>query len=311
MSNQQPLLGFLFSCVSVVMWGALPLAVQQVIQGMDAQTLVWYRFVIAGIGLLLILGPSRKLPKLSKIPRGYIWLILIGSCALCANFFLFNLALEHIPPTTSQIFGPFSSFLMLLAGVFIFKEVIGVHQKIGFLIVVCGLLLFFNDRLLAFQQFDDYMWGILLAMSASLIWNAYGIPQKILLKRLSSQQILIIVYVICALIMTPTSTPTQALELNFFQLCCFIFCCLNTLIAYGCYAEALNRWEVAKVSVMMTQIPVCSLLLSLICHSLYPQIFPAVTYNSITYIGALVVVCGAMLSTVGHKLFKPKGKKTF
>ncbi|HBO39549.1 MAG TPA: EamA family transporter, partial [Pasteurellaceae bacterium] len=105
--NQKPLAGFLFALLAAVMWGALPIGLQQVLKGMNPQTTVWYRFVVAGLGLLLILGFNNKLPKLFRLHRRYVWLIFLGIFGLSINFFLFNLALRYIPPTTSQVLSPF------------------------------------------------------------------------------------------------------------------------------------------------------------------------------------------------------------
>ena len=83
---------------------------------------------------------------------------------------------------------------------------------------------------------------------------------------------------------------------------CFVYCCLNTLFGYGAYAEALNRWEVSKVSVVITLVPLFTILFSHLAHYIDPSNFIP-ELNTISYIGALIVVCGAVLSAIGHKLF--------
>lgn len=60
---------------------------------------------------------------------------------------------------------------MMFCGVVIFKEKLGLHQKIGLVILIIGLILFFNER--ADQLFDIniYSIGVFLSMSASLTGN--------------------------------------------------------------------------------------------------------------------------------------------
>ena len=300
--NQRAFSGFLFALLAAAMWGALPIGLQQVLKVMDPQTIVWYRFAIAGLGLLLILAGKKTLPDLSRLHRRYVLLILLGIFGLSVNFVLFNIALQYIPPTTSQVLSPLSSFVMLLVGVFVFKEKMGMHQKIGLVVLIIGLILFFNDHFADFMQFNLYFKGVLIAFIASTIWVAYGIAQKILLLKFSSQQILLLIYLGCALIFLPFSSPKQLFELNGLQLGCLLFCCANTLIAYGSYAEALNRWEVSKVSAMMTQISIFTIIFSEMLAHVAPAIFSDQQLNSLSYFGAVLVVSGSLLSAIGHKL---------
>ena len=300
--NQRAFSGFLFALLAAAMWGALPIGLQQVLKVMDPQTIVWYRFAIAGLGLLLILAGKRTLPDLKRLHRRYVLLILLGIFGLSVNFVLFNIALQYIPPTTSQVLSPLSSFVMLLVGVFVFKEKMGMHQKIGLVVLIIGLILFFNDHFADFMQFNLYFKGVLIAFIASTIWVAYGIAQKILLLKFSSQQILLLIYLGCALIFLPFSSPKQLFELNGLQLGCLLFCCANTLIAYGSYAEALNRWEVSKVSAMMTQISIFTIIFSEVLAHIAPAVFSDQQLNSLSYFGAVLVVSGSLLSAIGHKL---------
>ena len=40
MQKQQPLAGFLFALLAVLMWGTLPIALQPILKEMNAQTIV-------------------------------------------------------------------------------------------------------------------------------------------------------------------------------------------------------------------------------------------------------------------------------
>ncbi|EFM88925.1 putative transport protein [Actinobacillus pleuropneumoniae] len=301
--KQQPLLGFLFSLIAIFMWGMLPLAIKQVLKSLDSQTIVWFRFLVATLGVFAILAFAKKLPNLTAFFRQYHRLWLIGVIGLSCNFFLFNLALNYIPAATSQILSPLSSFVMIILGVVLFKETIGIHQKIGFVLVIVGLVMFFNNRFADLIAMNSYAFGVLLGISASLIWIGYSLSQKIMLAHFSSQQILLLIYFGCALVFTPFAHMGELAKLNLTTWGWLGFCGINTVIAYGCYAEALNRWEVSKVSLMMTQIPILTIMLTALSHTIAPDLFEAPDLNGLSYIGAITVVSGAMLSAVGHKLF--------
>lgn len=304
MKQQQPILGFLFALITAIAWGTLPIALQKVVAVMDTQTIVWFRFLVASVALFLLLAISKKLPGFSQFNRYYMGLILFGILGLAGNFLLFNSSLRFIEPSVTQIFIHFSSFAMLICGVLLFKEKFGIHQKIGLGILIIGLALFFNDRLGSLFSSGEYTIGIILGIAAALVWVAYGLAQKLLSRQFTASQILLIIYLGCFLVFSPFTHPLQVEKLDIFTTICFIYCCINTLIGYGAYAEALNRWEVAKVSMIVTLVPLFTIVFSHLLHGIFPQYFTAPSLNNLSYIGACIVVFGAMLSAIGHKLIK-------
>ncbi|MGC7589540.1 DMT family transporter [Bisgaard Taxon 46] len=304
MKQQQPVMGFLFALITSMAWGSLPIALQRVVAVMNPQTIVWYRFLVAAFGLFIILGLTNKLPKLRQFVPRYRTLALISVIGLSANFVLFNTSLKYIEPSISQIFGQLSSFTMMIFGVVFFKEKLRLNQKIGLVLLIIGLGLFFNDRFKLFLSLNSYSIGIFLAASAALVWSIYGIAQKLMLREFNSQQILFVIYIGCAFVFTPFAEVSQVTALSGWTLFCFIYCCLNTLVGYGAYAEALNRWDVSKVSVVTTLMPLFTILFSYLLYVFYPEHFSKPDLNTISYIGALVVVFGAITSAIGHKFIK-------
>ncbi len=304
MKPQRPLLGFSLALLTAMMWGSVPIAAQKVLSVMNAQTLVWARFIVAAIGLLLILGFTKKLPKLTAFTPRFLWLIGLGVVGLSLNFFLFSYSLNFISPTTSQVLWQIAPFTMILCGVVIFEEPFGRHQKIGLLLLLIGLIAFFNDRFGEIFQFGLYAFGILVGIGAAVVWVIYAIAQKLLLVKFSSQQILLVIYTGCIVALAPFASPTEIGEFDGFLLGCFIFCCLNTLIGYGAYAEALNHWDASKVSVVTILVPIFTMVFSSIGHWAFPDTFASPDMNVLSYIGALIVVSGTILSAVGHKLVK-------
>ncbi|MDG6894697.1 DMT family transporter [Volucribacter amazonae] len=304
--KDQPIIGFIFALITAMAWGSLPVALKQVLTVMNSQSIIFYRFWVAAIILLIILALRGKLPKKQQFNRYYVVLIFIGIMGLAGNFFLFNSSLNYVEPAIAQIFIHLSSFVMLICGVIVFKEALGLHQKIGLVILIIGLGLFFNDRFDLLFGLNVYAMGILASISAALVWVAYGMAQKLMLRNFTAPQILLIMYLGCAIIFTPFAQPSQVSGLTGISLLCFIYCCLNTLIGYGAYAEALNRWEVSKVSVVITLVPLFTILFSHLLHSILPDYFADPKLNTLSYVGAMVVVLGAMLSAIGHKFIKTK-----
>lgn len=303
MTPQRPLLGFILALICTMTWGILPLLMQHVLQHMNAATLVWYRFIAAAIGLLVILGMGRRLPPRTAFSRKQIKWFIFGVLGLAGNFFLFSSSLNYISPTTLQVLWQLAPFTMMLCGIIIFKESFGRHQKIGTLMLIIGLAAFFNDRFNEMMHGGNYAFGVALGACAALVWVAYGLAQKRLLQNFSAQQILLLIYAGCAIVLLPAASPAQIQDINgAWIIFCFLFCCLNTLVGYGAYAESLKYWDATKVSVVTTLLPVFTMLFSWLTHFIAPQLFVRPNMNSLSYLGAFIVVAGTLISSVGHKL---------
>ncbi|XXQ68809.1 EamA family transporter [Neisseriaceae bacterium B1] len=137
-----------------------------------------------------------------------------------------------------------------------------------------------------------------------MVWVVYGLAQKWLLPLFSSQQILLMIYTGCAIVLSPLISPAQLLNLDGAMLGFFLYCCANTFIGYGAYGEALNHLGTSKISVITTMLPIFTMIFALLGHALFPHTFAAVDMNALAYMGALVVVCGAILAVAGDKLLK-------
>lgn len=70
---------------------------------------------------------------------------------------------------------------------------------------------------------------------------------------------------------------------------------LNTLIAYGTFAEALAHGEASKVRATRSATPVLTFALAPLVARLFPGAAPAENHNLVAYAGAALVVTGSAL----------------
>ncbi|CNI89950.1 DMT family transporter [Yersinia mollaretii] len=302
-TKQQAGLGIFLALTTAVFWGALPIAMKQVLEVMEPFTIVWYRFTMAAIGLGIILASRRQLPSLKLFrQRRWLLLLIVATCGLLGNFIFFSSSLQYLSPTTSQVIGQLSPVGMMIASVLILKERMRVTQVIGAGMLICGLLLFFNTSLHEiFTRLTDYTLGVVLGVCAAVVWVSYGVAQKVLLRRMASQQILLLLYALCALALFPMAKPAVIFQLNGWQFACLLFCGVNTLVGYGALAEAMARWQAAQVSALVTLTPLFTLFFSILLALIWPDNFVAPSLNLVGYVGAFVVVAGAMFSAIGHR----------
>lgn len=303
--KQQAGIGILLALTTAVCWGALPIAMKQVLTVMEPPTVVFYRFLMASIGLGTILTLRGKLPPL-HIFRKPRWLVLlvIATGGLFGNFLLFSSSLQYLSPTASQVIGQLSPVGMMVASVVVLKEKMRGTQVIGAIMLLCGLVMFFNTSLIEiFTRLTDYTLGVIFGVLAATVWVTYGVAQKVLLRRLASQQILFLLYTLCTIALLPLAQLTMIFQLSDWQLACLVFCGLNTLVGYGALAEAMARWQAAQVSAIITLTPLFTLLFSDLLALAWPDFFATPVLNLVGYFGAFIVVAGAMYSAIGHRLW--------
>lgn len=304
-------LGFILSIFTAFIWGNVPIALKEVMQDLDAPTLVWYRFLIAFLILLPILTVKKNLPfrKIKKNPK-FMILLSILTLGIIGNFVLLSKALVYTTPTVVQIVIQLSSVGLLFASVIVFKEHLSRTQLLGVIILVIGLLLFFNRNLIEMiSSFNDYSIGVGLAALGAFSWVFFALAQKVALRDFSSLQILLLLNAIGMIFLFPFVNFSSVFTLSTFKLLLLAYCGLNTVLGYGALAEAMRLWEVSKVSAMITFTPLFTLAFSLILSAIWPTIFEHPSLNLLGYFGVFIVVFGAMFMVIGETLIRSLTKK--
>lgn len=294
--TQKHAAGFFLSLTAAILWGALPVALKELLAGMDATTIVWYRFLVAGVVLFSWLAYTRQLPGVMQKSIRIRYFLLVAAAGLCCNYFLFSYSLNFVNGETSEAVIQLTTLFLILGGVFIYKEPFFALQKFGTALIVVGLLLFFNDRLAEFGSFDNRETiGILVLILGAITWTAYALLQKQLLTSFSSVQILFLIYVFSSLVLLPFISPSSLFQLTQLQFFLLLFCCVNTLVAYGCFAEALNCWGASKVSAVLALAPLFTIGSLKLVVLLAPDYQFSDRLGFLSIIGALLLVVGSVL----------------
>lgn len=294
--TQKHVAGFFLSLVAAILWGMLPVALKELLTGMDATTIVWYRFLVAGAVLFSWLVYTRQLPGVMQKSIRVRYFLLVAAAGLCCNYFLFSYSLNFVNGETSEAVIQLTTLFLILGGVVIYREPFFALQKLGTCLIVVGLLLFFNDRFVELGSFDNRETiGVLILVLAAITWTAYALLQKQLLVSFSSVQILFLIYVFSILVLLPFVSPSSLFQLTQFQLFLLLFCCVNTLIAYGCFAEALNCWGASKVSAVLALAPLFTIASLKLVVLLSPEYQFSDRLGFLSIIGALLLVVGSVL----------------
>ncbi|MEE4182732.1 DMT family transporter [Pseudomonas viridiflava] len=295
--------GLCLALLTALLWGILPVKLKQVLQAMDPVTVTWFRLLVSGSLLFVWLASVKRLPSFKLLGRKGKALVVLAVLGLVGNYMLYLVGLRMLSPGTTQLLIQIGPILLLISSIFLFKERFSLGQGIGLAILLIGFGLFFNQRLVELlTSLGDYTLGVLIVIMASVVWTFYGLSQKQLLTVWNSLQVMMVIYLFCALLITPWAHPAQALQLSPLQGWLLLACCLNTLVAYGAFAEALAHWEASRVSATLALTPLITLASVAIAAWLWPTYVQAEEINALGYGGALLVVLGSALTALGPSL---------
>lgn len=288
----------MLALITATLWATLPVALKIALERIDPWTLTWARFAFAALVLLTWMALRGGLRGYAGHPRGHWWMLLAAGVLLVGNYLGYLLGLDYTTPANAQLLIQAAPLLMAVGGIFVFGERYSTGQWLGLLAVVAGLCLFFADQIAIAVAGAHYLLGAGLVLLGALLWAGYALIQKQLLNHWSSTQVLAAIYLLAALLLWPLAQPLALLELDAMHMAALLFCALNTLGAYGAFAEALAHWEASRVSAILATTPLLTVLTVSLVHAIAPAWVAAENIAWLGWAGALLVVAGSAASSL-------------
>lgn len=282
----------------MVSWGILPVALTGILAHLDALTITGVRFFVSALVLGAALGVGRSRPRLGGLGATSLGLLAVATLFLAVNYLGYILGLQYTTPADAQVLIQAAPLLLALAGVLIFGEPFSRLQWIGFAALVAGIAIFSAGRL-STALGDRHLLGNGMIALAAVTWAIYGIAQKQLLRVLPSAHIMVFIYVGCALLFLPLADLGSLASLDAVGWALLLFCALNTVVAYGSFAEALQHWEASRVSAVLAVVPLATLAFQRACVWIWPGFDPGPPLDAIAILGAGTVVVGSLLTSLG------------
>ena len=300
-NNSHHWYGFFLSIMTAILWGVLPITLQLSLVKMDAVTITWYRLAVAALLVFFLLKNRKGLPSLKSLARPHYGFILLAGIGLTLNYVSYLAGLDKLNPETAQVLIQVAPFLLMIGSVLFFEERLSRVEVVGGVVLFLGLLFFFNDKVSLFTsgEMSDYALGFFLVLGAAFTWAAYALSQKLLLKQLTPKQLTLFIYCIGVVALFPFSDLSQVFTINLIQFIALILCCLNTVFAYGAFAEALNVWQASKVSAVIATAPIFTFVSVEVATLISPENFESSQLNLISYLGGGLVVVGSIMAAVG------------
>jgi drug/metabolite transporter (DMT)-like permease len=294
-------LGLGLSLVTVVLWGLVPVALAIVLKKLDIYTINWFRFATAFILLGCYLAKQAKLPKVSQLQSIPIYLFAIAILGLTGNYIFFVAGLQATSPSHAEVLIQLAGVFLGLGGLVIFKERYTRYQWMGVGVLTAGFIGFFYEQLKVLAADNSsYTNGNIMLIIGALSWAVYALVQKQLLTKLDSTHIMWVIYGACGLLFWLFAKPQLLIQLNSIEWLMLIFCGLNTVIAYGCFAESLQHWEASRVSAIIALAPIFTIVSMVITDWLAPGLVTPEHITPLGILGAILVVCGSVSISLGR-----------
>lgn len=273
-------------------WSALAILLKFGLKYADSPTIVWYRFTVAFISILLWTLFKQRGDEL-KVLLAKPGKMTIAALSLGFNYLGYMQGVHYSSPANTQIFVQIGPLLLALSGLFFFKESLSKKQLAGFAACILGFSLFFYDRLnINLSQQNQLMLGLTWTIFAAVAWAIYATLQKSLVNQWKNSQINLYIYLCCSLIFAAFVDWSTLISLPLSVHLLYVFLGLNTTIAYGFLTVALKFLPATQVSPILTMNPLLTLLFIWVIDTLNLGFIPRDPVSLIGYIGAFVALFG-------------------
>ena len=294
-------LGLALALTTMLLWALLPIALKALVADLDVFTLTWARFLASALLLGAWLALRRSAPPLASLDARGAALLATAAVFLAANYGCFLVGLHWTSAADAGVLIQVGPILLSLGGIVVFREAFSRLQWWGLAVLAAGVLTFVGSRLGGPAAGARLEAGLGMIGLAAVTWAVYGLAQKQLLHHWSSNHVLWCVYVGCALVFTPLASPSALAPLDGVAWGLLVFCTLNTLVAYGCFAESLAHWEASRVGAVLALTPLATLAIAAAIDAWAPGwgVGQALAWEG--WLGAVLVVAGSLAASLGAR----------
>ena len=278
--------------VTVSLWGVLPIFLKVGLNYYSVGTIAWFRFFFSFSVLFLFFFISRSDYRILRQPP---IIGILGGAALAANYFGMTQGVHLSGASNAAIIIQTAPLLLVVAGVIFFKETIGLRQLMGIAISITGFYLFYLDRSENAVNNIDYSIANEWVLFAATLWALYMICQKQLSIKYSAQSINLLVYAVGTIVLIPLVEWNEFFESSAIGWIILVILGLNTLLAYGALAEAVECIPLSLISILITLNPIITLGGMLVLTTFGVSLLPEENIRWHGYVGGLIAVSGVVL----------------
>lgn len=234
--------------VTCGLWGILPVMLKIALEDFSRSTIVWFRFAFSFFVLFAYLTWKNKKP-LAIVVRPPALGLLAGIC-LAANYYYFMIGLDLSGPSNTAVVIQIAPLLVVIAGVFLYKERFDKGKQLGLAAAIIGFIGFYLDQKNHSGNPDQYFTANGNIVFAAVVWAVYAVAMKRLTGNYEAQNLNFLVYGLAAAILMPGTEWTELVKADWLGWVLIISLGLNTVLAYGSLLEALKYIPLSHISMI-------------------------------------------------------------
>jgi drug/metabolite transporter (DMT)-like permease len=291
-------LGLSLALLTCLFWATLPVALKVSLEVLDPMTLTWFRFLCACLFTGVLLAARSQLAGFKGLSALHWGLLVAAALGLIGNYVLYVLGLKFTTPANAQLLIQSAPLMLAVGSIVMLKEKVSRGQLAGFSAIALGLAVFASEQQHQATGASRYGYGFMLIFFAAISWAVYALIQKVLLARLASQQIMWVMYCIAAVVLLPFAQPAAIFKLDSVHAWAVAYCAINTIGAYGAFAEAMAHWDASRVSAVLAMTPILTVSFVAILAPLWPAHLSPERIGTLGWIGAALVVGGSICASL-------------
>lgn len=286
--------GAIYAMLTASLWGFMAIILKVITYELSPVTVVWFRFAIA-FAVLATWTLIFRRTDFSIFKRPPL-LLFLAALFLAGNYTGFISGIKYVSPSSSQVFIQVAPVSFALSGIIIFREHVNWKHIVGFILVLCGIGLFYSEQLRDLTAGSEHFTrGMMLVLAGGLSWAAFATTQKALLKHIGPNQLNLFIYGACALALAPLVKYSHLGGMPAVNWYILIYLGLNTVLAYGSLAMAIKLTEATRVSVIITLNPIITFVTMAILSRLNVSWIEPEAFSVLSIFGALSVLAGAIV----------------
>lgn len=283
----QNLAGFILIFVSAISFGAAPVFTEFIYrEGLNTQSLLFFRFFIASILIwIIVLAGRRTLPRGKDLGLFF----LLGFLGYSGQSFSYFKALLFIPPALVAILLYLYPVIVTILSAIILREKMTSRKILALFLAVTGTVL-----VIGIQKGNDIR-GILLGISAAIIYSVYILVSSRILGRnntFSSTAVIMtsasLFYALFCLKTTFILPHTSTGWLNV-----FLIASVSTAVAVYTFFAGVRLIGAVNSSMISTFEPVATIVLSSMIFSYPVTLFQAA--------GTILIIAAAIILSMREK----------
>ena len=254
--------GLLLAALVALLWAVLGFGLREAFRFTDPATVSWFRFTFSflALGLVILIRQPSSFARTRLIP----WWMIVAAIGLALNYLGYAKGVQFTTPGNAQMLSQLGPLLAVVGGIFILHERLSSKQWMGVLVALAGFALFYWDQLQFFvASREEYERGNVWIIVGSVTWAAWALMQKRATRLGHTPRLLnFFVYGWSAVFLFSFAQLTTLEGLGLWPWVLLFLLALNTLVAYGALALALEKAPSSLVNLIIACNPLISLAIS-------------------------------------------------